>query len=261
MLAHDAAVDRAVEVAFDADEAIVARDDVDAAPDAAPDADRRRGGHVAHGALIHAHPIDQRARGADLHAGAALDAGAFAQRHAHIGDEHIVRAALFDGEREVAHEFTAGAHAAAAQNAAAVVEHVIGVRGVHREDRPIGLDGPVGHVFVVGGVLQFAIAAADLTERTEVIPFAEQHGQHELARFAQRGRVGAHHHVVAGGQRTRRLHRAETIDLHHAQAAVCHTASTPDGGTAAECGRRSCRRLPEPSCLPAPRPSDHQSLM
>ena len=142
-----------------------------------------RGRHVPHGALIRAHAIDQRAGGADLHAGAAVDAGAFAQRHAHVGHEHGVRAALFDGEREVADQFTAGAHAAAAQDAAVVVQHEIRVRGIHREDRPVGLDGPVGHAFVVGGVLQFAVAAADLAERTEVIAFAEQHGQHELARL------------------------------------------------------------------------------
>jgi hypothetical protein len=47
---------------------------------------------------------------------------------------------------------------------------------VHREVRPLWLHLPVSHVFVVRGVLQFAISAADLAERAEVIAFAKKKG-------------------------------------------------------------------------------------
>lgn len=94
------------------------------------------------------------------------------------------------------------------------------MRGVHREVRPLRLNGPVRHAFVVGRVLQFAVAATDLAEWAEVITLTEQHGQHEMPRLLQRGRVGAHHHAVAGGQRARRLDRAEAFDLDYTEAAA-----------------------------------------
>ena len=76
-------------------------------------------------AAVGAHAVDQGAGGADLDAGAAGNAGAFAQRGAEIGDQEGARAAFFEAEGEIAHQFAAGAHAAPAEDAAVVVQDEI----------------------------------------------------------------------------------------------------------------------------------------
>ena len=118
--------------------------------------------------------VDQRAGGADLHAGAARNAGAFTKRYIDICNDHGGRAAFFNAECEIARHFSAGTDAAPAEDAAIVIKNKKRVAGVNRIIGPLRLHGPVGHVFFVGRVLQFAIAAADLTEWTEMIAFAEQ---------------------------------------------------------------------------------------
>ena len=84
---------------------------------------------VAH---IGAAPVDQCAGGADLQARAARDAGGLAKRHVGVGDDHRPRAAFADAQRVVGRDLVARPHAAAAQDAAAVVHEEVLARGVHR---------------------------------------------------------------------------------------------------------------------------------
>ena len=46
--------------------------------------------------------------------------------------------------------------------------------GVDGEVGPLRLHGPMSHVLIVGRILQFAVAAADLAEWAEVVAFAEE---------------------------------------------------------------------------------------
>ncbi len=81
--------------------------------------------------LVGALAIDQGTGRADLHAHAAGNAGALAQRHAQVGHDHAVGAAFFDAQGEIADQFTAGANAAAAEDAAVVFQDEELMRGIH----------------------------------------------------------------------------------------------------------------------------------
>ena len=170
--------------------------------------------------LIGTGAVDQRAGRADLHTGTALDTSAFAERNIGISNDHALRAALCNRESEIARHFGASSHTTAAEDTTVVVQNKVRMRSIDREVVPTGLNRPVGHLFVVSGVLQFAISAADLAERAEVIAFAEQHGEHELARFLQRFCFGFHHHAIADRQRTRRHRHTDALHFHNAQAAT-----------------------------------------
>ncbi len=94
-VADHAAIDRGVPIAFDAHQAVVAGEHIDAAANAAADADRLVVFNIASLAPVSAKAVDQRAGGANLDAGAAGDAGAFAQRNAQVGhQEGAVRRVL-----------------------------------------------------------------------------------------------------------------------------------------------------------------------
>ncbi len=137
--------------------------------------------YLGFAAAVGAGAVNEGAGGANLNAGAAGDACAFAQGSAQIGDEEAFGAAFFKAEGEVADEFTAGAHAAAAEDAAVVIEDEVRMGGIHRIGRPGRLDGPVGHFLPVGCVLQFAVASRHLAEGAEMVALAEDHGEDELA--------------------------------------------------------------------------------
>ncbi len=149
-LAQHAAVHGGVPIALNADNCVVAGEHVDAAADGAAGTNRLVVVHLQIFATVRADPVDQGAGRADLHAGAAADTGALAQRHAQVGYEHALRAALFEAQCVVAHQLTTSAHAAAAQDAAVLVEHKVRIRGVHILALPVGLQRPVGHALVVG---------------------------------------------------------------------------------------------------------------
>ena len=148
--------------------------DHDAASERATTADRTSDGEIFIVTEIGARAINERTRGADLYARTTGNAGALTERHIAIGDDDGGGTTLFNTEREVTRHFGAGTDAASAEDTAVVIENKTGMARIDREVRPLRLHGPVSHVFVVSSILQFAIAAADLAERTEMIAFAEE---------------------------------------------------------------------------------------
>ena len=161
-------------VACNFDNAIVTSVDHDAASERATTANGTSDGHIFIVTEISALTINECARGADLHARTTGDTGTLAERHIGIGNDDGGGTTLFNTEREVTRHLGTGTDATSAEDTAIVIEDEIGMARVHREVRPLRLHLPVSHVFVVRGVLQFAIAAADLAERTEMIAFAEE---------------------------------------------------------------------------------------
>ncbi len=169
--------------------------------------------------LIGTGPVDDRAGRADLDAASALDACALAKRDIGICDDHALRAALRHRKSEVTGHLRAGSDTAPAQDAAVVIQDKIGVGSIDREVIPTRLDGPVGHLLFIGSILQFAVAAADLAERAEVIAFAEQHREHELSRFLQRFCLRVDHHAVVDRQCAGCHRHAHALYFDNAQAA------------------------------------------
>ena len=53
----------------------------------------------------------------------------------------------------------------------------------------------MGHPFSVSGVLKFAITTADLAVGTEMVAFAEDHGQHKFAGFADLFCIRFNNHI------------------------------------------------------------------
>ena len=81
----------------------------------------------------------------------------------------------------VANQILAGTYTTSAEDAAVVIDVKPGMRGVDREGRPVRLHGPIGHVFMVGGILQFAIAVRGRAVHAEMVAFAEDQGKHEFS--------------------------------------------------------------------------------
>ena len=148
--------------------------DHDAASERTATAHRTSDGHVLIVTEVGAGAINEGARGADLHARTAGDTGAFAERHIGIGNDDGGGTTLFNAEREVTRHLSACTDATSAKDTAVVIEDEVRMAGIDWEVGPLWLHGPVRHVFVVSGVLQFAIATAHLTERAEMIAFTEE---------------------------------------------------------------------------------------
>jgi hypothetical protein len=103
--------------------------------------------------LISTGLIDKRAGRADLDTAATFDAGTVSERDIGISNDHTLRAALSDRKRKVARHLCAGAYTASAQDAAIVIQDKVRMRRIYDKVIPTRLDGPVCHLFVVGGIL------------------------------------------------------------------------------------------------------------
>jgi hypothetical protein len=124
----------------------------------------------------------------------------------------------------VANQFTASPDASAAEDTAVIVKDHELMGSIHFERRPVWLQVPVGHPFIISPVLQFAVASADLTVHAEVIPFAEDQGEDELTGVENFLGAGVNDHPIGGRQGAGGLQGARTLDFHHA-----HPASTIGG--------------------------------
>ena len=174
---------------------------------------------VCFASLVGTSAIDQRASRADLHTGAAGNTGAFAKGHVVVGNQDAAGAAFLKAKRRVADQFGASTHTAAAEDAAVVIEDEIGMRRVHKERLVSRGDGPVGHILVVGCLLQFTVAVGILTVHAEVVTFTEKHREDEFPRGFGFVRVGVNHHAVIRGHNTRWLEGACAFDFHQAETA------------------------------------------
>src|SRR5215211_7479241 len=123
--------------------------------------------------LIGSGPVNDRAGRADLNAASALDAGTFAKRNINIRNDHALGTALRNRQCKVTGHLGTGTDTASAQDAAVVIENKIRMGGIHCKIVPARLNRPVRHLFVIGGILQLTVAAADLAERAKVITLAE----------------------------------------------------------------------------------------
>ena len=78
-------------------------------------------GDILFAAAIGAASVDQRAGGADLQTGPALNTGRFAERHVQVSDNHAFTPAVFEVERVIGRDLVTGSDAAGAENAAVVI--------------------------------------------------------------------------------------------------------------------------------------------
>ena len=101
--------------------------------------------------------------------------------NAGIGNQDALGTAFFKTEGEIANQFTAGTYAAAAEDAAVVFQNDIWMGSIHRIGLPVWLKRPMGHSFVVGSILKFAITTADLAVRAKMVAFAEDQGKNKFA--------------------------------------------------------------------------------
>src|SRR5260370_23197806 len=157
--------------------------------------------HLVHGESL----FGKRAGGADLHTLAAVGAtGRLRPRAVHVADNHAADTARADVPDVRAFHLLADANAARTQDAAVVVQHVAGMRVVHRELRVGVWIAHMGHAEALRHGLQLAMVIGN-ADGALVIAFAEEELDGNPPVLRQLFGVGGDRHTVlyrsgAGGQ-------------------------------------------------------------
>jgi len=145
---------------------------------------------------IGAPTIDHCACRADLNTRAARNTGTLSKRNTGICHENTARSSFFEAKGEVTDQFVAGSYTTSAKNTTIVINNDIRMRGVYRVRLPVGLQRPVRHTLMIGGVLQLAISTADLAVRAEVVAFTKDQGQHEFAGIKHLFGIRFNDHII-----------------------------------------------------------------
>ena len=162
--------------------------------------------------------LDERGRGARLHAGAARDAFGIHEGDGaggHFGSE----ASPVDGQGEGALHFVARSHATGADDALGGIELKIGVGGIDRRVQVVGA-AFVAHVAQTNGprhILQLAVAVGGAGKAVERM-IGDVELQHAAPHASDSLGLRAHHHVGRYRLGAGRQESAPTVHLHQTDA-------------------------------------------